>query len=495
MRRLHKIILLALIPALFFCILQIQHSLNVDRDRFGLTRVQPLTNAPPALAFTTVALGGFRGLIANALWMRATDLQDEDKFFEMAQLADWITKLEPHYGQVWFFQAWNMAYNISVKFKDAPDRWRWVKHGIELLRDEGLKYNPTEVLLYRELAWIFQHKMGANLDDMHMYYKRMWRDEMQQIFKTPRPNWDELIHPTTDDAKQRAKLLREKYKMDPAFMKECDEKYGPMEWRLPEAHAIYWASLGLKYVSHNERRINKDDIITLHRVIYQSMQLAFRRGQLRNNPLAPAGIDFGPNLDIIRKTNDAYEQAIEGDEKFRANISTGHRNFLRDAAYFLYTYNRPKAAAEWYAYLAKRYPDKPLIEGNPNSLPSKLSIDDYVTARLEEEVRDQSNEKTRAVIESSVATSLFSLAMGEDDRAVFFKDFAEKVWRRYKSKAAPRNDADVALQMPPVSEIQRQMLDQMLNPTNGLPLEMQLVLRQKLGLPAPTNAPPSRTSK
>ena len=98
----------------------VQQSLNRDRDRLDLTRVQQLENAPPVLAFTTVALGGFRGLISNALWMRASDLQDEDKFFEMAQLADWITKLEPHFVHVWLVQAWNMAYNISVKFKDRP---------------------------------------------------------------------------------------------------------------------------------------------------------------------------------------------------------------------------------------------------------------------------------------------------------------------------------------------------------------------------------------
>jgi hypothetical protein len=92
--------------------------------------------------------------------MRANDLQQDDKFFEAAQLADWITDLEPHFSQVWLFQAWNMAYNISIKFKDFPDRWRWVERGIELLRDDGLRYNPDDVLIYRELAWFFQHKMG-----------------------------------------------------------------------------------------------------------------------------------------------------------------------------------------------------------------------------------------------------------------------------------------------------------------------------------------------
>ena len=61
------------------------------------------------LAFTTQVLGGFRGLIANALWIRATQLQEDDKYFEMVQLADWITKLEPHFVQVWLVQSWNMA--------------------------------------------------------------------------------------------------------------------------------------------------------------------------------------------------------------------------------------------------------------------------------------------------------------------------------------------------------------------------------------------------
>jgi hypothetical protein len=126
-----------------------------------------LEEAPPVLAFTTVALGGFRGLISNALWIRASDLQDEDKFFEMAQLADWITKLEPHFVQVRLVQAWNMAYNISVKFKDYNDRWRWVSRGIELLRDQGLKYNPNETLIYRELPGFSNTRWGQSRRRQH----------------------------------------------------------------------------------------------------------------------------------------------------------------------------------------------------------------------------------------------------------------------------------------------------------------------------------------
>src|SRR5881392_428234 len=163
---------------------QFQRMLNGLRSdpKLGLMRVTDLgSNAPPVLAFTTVALGGFRGLIANALWIRANDLQDQGKYFEMVQLADWITKLEPTFTQVWLVQSWNMAYNISVKFTDYADRWRWVQRGIELLRDDGLRYNPREALIYRELAWFFQHKMGQNMDDAHMVYKQEWAKEMEKL--------------------------------------------------------------------------------------------------------------------------------------------------------------------------------------------------------------------------------------------------------------------------------------------------------------------------
>ena len=126
---------------------------------------------PPMVAFTTVALGGFRGLIADFLWLRAISMQDQGKYFEMVQLASWITKLQPKFTGATAYLAWNMAYNISVTFTSPVDRWRWVQRGIELIRDEALNYNANDPLLYRELGWIYQHKLGNILDDANLYYK------------------------------------------------------------------------------------------------------------------------------------------------------------------------------------------------------------------------------------------------------------------------------------------------------------------------------------
>lgn len=489
--RLKKILLLILAAALLTGTGFLQKSLNRDRDTLGLTHVEALTNAPPVLAFTTVALGGFRGLISNMLWIRANDLQEDDKFFEMAQLADWITKLEPHFAQVWVHQAWNMAYNISVKFKDFPDRWRWVRRGIELLRDDGLRYNPNEILIYRELAWFFQHKMGADLDDASRYYKEEWRKEMTDVLGT-KPDLDELIHPQTDDQKRRAALLRDKYKMDPEFMKEVDERYGPLEWRLPEAHAIYWAARGLAVAEQNPTKVKKSDFILLRRVIYQSMQLSFMRGRLVDNPMTHE-LDLAPNLTIISKADSAYEQAIEEDVDNRQNIMNAHRNFLRQAIYFLYVNNRISEAAKWFKVLGEKYPDKTIIDGDPNSFPRNVTLDEYAVSCITTDVNETSHDRVLSAVQGMLVNSYTSLVLDQDDRSAGFKLLAKKIWDTYDSKiSGTRHDA---LKLPALSDMDRDVRNQLLDPEHGLPPEARIVLRTKLGLPAekaaaaPENAP------
>ncbi len=147
--------------------------INSQRLKMKLISNEPLQNAPPSLAFATVAMGAFRGLVVDALWIRADKLKEQGQFFDAKQLAEWITTLQPRFVSVWEFQAWNMAYNISVAIPatQPEQRWRWVKNGYELLRDQGIPLNPKNILLYRELGRIFQHKIGGVTDDAHNYYK------------------------------------------------------------------------------------------------------------------------------------------------------------------------------------------------------------------------------------------------------------------------------------------------------------------------------------
>ncbi len=147
--------------------------INTQRQEMKLISSEPLKNTPPSLAFATVAMGAFRGLVVDVLWLRADKLKQQGQFFDAKQLAEWITVLQPRFASVWEFQAWNMAYNISaaIPANQPEQRWRWVKNGYELLRDEGIPLNPKSILLYHELGRIFQHKIGSVSDDDHEYYK------------------------------------------------------------------------------------------------------------------------------------------------------------------------------------------------------------------------------------------------------------------------------------------------------------------------------------
>jgi len=487
-RRLYKVVLLIVTAACLFASSNLQWTINKMRGDLGLTVTEPLKDAPPVLVFTTVVLGGFRGLIANALWVRLMDLQDQGKYFEMVQLSDWITKLEPRIPVVWTVAAWNMSYNISVKFTEPEDRWRWVQKGIELLRDEALKYNPHSSEIYRELAWHFLHKLGQNLDDAHLYYKAQWAKLMKQdLAEDGHPDWDALLDPKTPEQKAKVQKLQEVYKLDPKIMKEVDEKYGPLDWRMPETHAIYWAYLGLKEAK------TKKQLTNLRRIIFQSMQLAFRRGRLIEVP-GTRIVEFAPNLDLIPNAHRTYLEMMEQETKFKESIKNAHKNFLKDAIYFLYVHNRLREARHWFEELKKRY---------PQDKATKMTLDEYALSRIGEDIRETDMDRTISNIRAALTRSFVALAMGEYDSAQGHMLLARKIWTMYMQRIPEVSKKRIGL--PPFERMRQEVLKDLLDPQHGLIPPLAARLRTELGLPAKglptpspteprTNAPPAKPS-
>lgn len=154
----------------------------IDKQRVDLQLNFTVTeemgrDMPPEVALAVTCLGAFRGLIVNFLWARTETLKQAGKYYEANTLAETITTLQPRFGQVWLFQSWNMAYNISVGTQTPQERWEWVSKGIELLRDRGIPYNETNIALYQQLSWTFFHKIGKHTDDAHWYYKSRLAEE------------------------------------------------------------------------------------------------------------------------------------------------------------------------------------------------------------------------------------------------------------------------------------------------------------------------------
>lgn len=438
-----------------------QHAMNRLRTELELTRLAPLENAPPILAFTTVALGGFRGLIANVLWMRALRLQDAGQYFEMVLLADWISKLQPFFGSVWSHQAWNMAYNISREFQDPYERWAWVRSAIELLRDEGLRYNPTDPVLYQELAWIFHDKMGKAWDKAHWYYKEAWAAAMAPL-TGDHPDWNRLLDPATPEDRERVHRLREDFRLDPILMEQVDEAYGPLDWRLPDTQAIYWAYVGLQ-------RCGGDRRIILYRAVWQSLLQAFRQGRVINGP-DDRPIELAPNLEIADTLDATLLRMMQAEPDHRQYIREVRSEFLVDAVYFFYLNNRLGEAAQWFKKLKRNFPQK-IREGE--------GLDAFAIRHVTESM-GRTRARSRAIFEGLLVQFYYYLALGDDDRADGYDHLARQLYAQYRESIRGQEER---LALPPFAELKNQVQRHVLtsNPRFTDPLKRRLITR--LGLP------------
>ena len=139
----------------------------------------------PELALLTVLPGGLRAPFISYQWIRAQELQQDGRYHDALQRASWICALQPRFPGVWDFQAWNMAWNISVETHTPEERWKWVYNGIKLLRDEGIPMNPRSLMLYKSLGWTFFSKVGGDTDEMNYVYKQRWAQQMQHLLGAP----------------------------------------------------------------------------------------------------------------------------------------------------------------------------------------------------------------------------------------------------------------------------------------------------------------------
>ena len=471
------------LAAALFCVAYSQKRINDIRSEARLTDTNYIENAPPMVAFVTVALGSFRGLLADILWLRTLSLQEEGQYFEMVQLANWITELQPRFTGAISYLAWNMAYNISVTCSSFEDRWRWVNKGIELIRDRALKYNPGDPILYKELGWIYQHKIGNMMDDANLYYKNRMAMEMMRYFGGPKPDWRRLAEaPKTaaeveerlgmdkkfwerlskpgKDSKEafrdmgdvekafrksgevpervaealggrrssktgllddylRAKWIREKLKLDPAYILKLNEKYGDLDWRLPEAHAIYWASKGIDNDAGKGKRNE-----FCERMITQSLHDAFMGGRLLlADPDNPATFSTIPNLSL----GDAVYKAFKGAYERQKNDSfkAAMEYFLEDAVVMSYTFGKYSLAKKYFKLYRKE---------KPGDLSARLGLDRFVLSKWKDDARSASVRQMNAIVGELLYRSAYLAATGDHDGAEGHLNLAKGIYNLYKNE-------------------------------------------------------------
>jgi hypothetical protein len=485
---------------------------------------------PPHVALATAALGTFRGLAVDVLWARADALQDAGEFFEAQTLAQWITTLQPRFPKVWSFQAWNMAYNISVSTPNPAERWGWINRGIALLRDRGMPLNPADANLPMELAWIYFHKLGGKVDREHWYYKARLAREFRELlgdttggrttaeaidrFRLIATAGDDLdalrgdrdvsdalallaehgaepdeafvrmlgrvvMYTGSVDAKLQAgrvlpagtnrklvaalledrrladavfgkilpalqkRVLRDRYRMDPALMLEQMERFGPLDWAHPHAHGIYWSERGVALARDTLRRETVNEL-TILRTRLGNLQHLMRSGRVEFDPLADR-IDILPDPRFIEGYERGIRNALEliasdkgvsAGEFGRAtanDLVRGYESFLQQATVFSYLYGDEDQAAGCFNKLRQIAEES----GRGNEPLYSEGLQGFLAVRLGEVMEiDVSN--TRQFLDAMIQRAMLDgLAKGRLDTFNRFVKLAYSVYDRRYGESAP----------------------------------------------------------
>lgn len=378
----------------------------------GLNPVSPSgviqDTASPGVRFVSVALGGFRGLLADALWVRASALQDEGRFYELVQLAEWITQLEPRHADVWAYHAWNLAYNVSVLFPDPQDRWRWVSHGVRLLRDQGIPANPRDDQLHWELGWLYVDKVGGSLDEAQSYYRVAFALEMTPVFPEGRADYPALARPEASAALASLRLR-------PDTMATLDRTYGPLDWRLPATHAIYWGYTG--------REAGRARSAWCTRLIYQGLLDTVRGGRLVFDPRQRL-YARGPRLDVAAKA----AALAQGDPEALAQaVSVAPvENLLRESMVILYAFGHEDQAVDAWRAL-RQFPG--------------VTVGTNVVAGVQEECRERvggfGDGAHERIMERLLTQRWIWERVGDSSVARGFERLAGLHWEAIQQVAAP----------------------------------------------------------
>jgi hypothetical protein len=460
-------------------------ALQAQQEAAGL--VMPATDAKGLsadVAVPTLALGAFRGLVTDYLWLRSITMREQGRDYEARQLAEQICRLQPRLSEVWSYLAHDLAYNLTSSESTPAGRWRWIQSAIRLLRDEGLRLNPGDPELYFTLSRIYQDKIGSGFDDFHMYFKAEHALSLAGTLGEPpltveqlnaTPPLDVLLaqEPGIDRSGPRAKRSerRDQFAAATGFdlqrVLEIDREWGPLDWRGSDASAIYWAAEGIRVA---EERGDLRNRLRLRRIAIQALKNAMRRGRFVILAVVKQGDPpgyFVPSVSLAPRIDALYVESIrlaraglaaldaEDDghdhgprdrsllDGFHMNQLSARADFLGESIVLLSEHGREQDAKRLLARARASY---------PNTGAFAVDYDAFIvrdlTARFADPGMFDTQVGTSQVIEGAWTKAFKCLALGQDERFRGLDRLAKATgvrWDRFLATLEPAHRARMAI--------------------------------------------------
>jgi len=181
-----------------------------------------------------LSMGGFRNIISDILMVRLQYFIEENDFVEVQYLSKLIQELNPDSANLTIFNAWNLAYNVTIVIPDEQTKWYFLNSAVELLTgaitDENSQKNAR---LRYELALLFLNKL-SNVSQEETFYVELWNKKygLKKNLEDNRPTFDKL-------------------KIDIDVARHLDEIYGMQDWRTSTPYIRYNAFMAKEKIGDN----------------------------------------------------------------------------------------------------------------------------------------------------------------------------------------------------------------------------------------------------
>ena len=219
-------------------------------------------------------------------------------------------------------------------------------------------------------------------------------------------------------------LIESEYHMDISQMIRYTRKYGPIDWRVPAAHALYWGAQGVeRALLRITKQSEKDfDFVNTDRIVIQALQDLYRYGQVYFDYL---GFNIGAGEMYLEIPDPHFAQSyanvlteLVGRSKWDtadraySMYAAGYENFFTDVILYFYRLGMKDVAEEYYHKLGTwagmnlNDPDRP----NKFAVP----LEEFVTAQLAD--RQRSPNVAVSEVTASLLGAYAALLAGDDDQ-------------------------------------------------------------------------------
>jgi hypothetical protein len=228
-------------------------------------------------------------------------------------------------------------------------------------------------------------------------------------------------------------------RIDSARIREMESRFGPLDWRVPETLAIYWAYQGT--LAPRGR-----GTMLCQRILYQTLATSFFRGTPVANPEGMCDVRLtrtslaGPALAafsdvLLASPTDLMEEAAS--------------NFVHDAMLVFNAFGDTRRCDELFALLHKRYPHADL-----GATPAE-----YCAREPDFVARHAQGAEPLALVEGYLDRHCRAVVMRDSATSAAAWGAARKIWESFEKNAAPPSMAWQQLNIPTFGRFARAVFE------------------------------------